>query len=121
MELAPAARTTLRCLAVAARAVARGVSWTASAAWTHRARLNAIALRVAWWAALWLALTTASTIFDVRSTLVVDDALQQLGLGLGLCWAVVVFSAARHLRWAGIALGTIHGALALLLWTASGG
>ena len=41
--------------------------------------------------------------------------------GLGLCWAVVVFSGAKHLRWAALALGTVHGGLGIVLWTVSGG
>lgn len=78
-------------------------------------------LRVAWWASLWLAIETASTLLDVRVPLDSQDTLTRFAVGLGLCWAVVVFAAAGRLRWAAIALGTIHGGLGLLLWTVSGG
>ncbi len=90
-------------------------------AWTHRSRLGAVGLRLAWWASLWLAIDTASNLVDVRVPLGVEDTLTRFAVGLGLCWAVVVFSAAARLRWAAIALGTIHGGLGVLLWTVSGG
>ena len=121
MDVAPAARTTLRLLDAGARALLRGVAWTLRGAWTHRSRLSAVLLRVAWWASLWLAIETASTLLDVRVPLDAQDTLMRFAVGLGLCWAVVVFAAARRLRWAAIALGTIHGGLGLLLWTVSGG
>jgi len=121
MDVAPAARTTLRLLDAGARGVLRGLVWTLRAVWTHRSRLSAVLLRVAWWASLWLAIETASTLVDVRVPLGVEDTLTRFAVGLGLCWAVVVFSAAARLRWAAIALGTIHGGLGVLLWTVSGG
>ncbi len=121
MDFAPAAATTLRLLDAGARAVLRGLAWTLRAAWTHRSRLGAVSLRVAWWASLWLAIETASTLVDVRVPLGVEDTLTRFAMGLGLCWAVVVFSTAARLRWAAIALGTIHGGLGVLLWTVSGG
>ncbi|MBV1859399.1 MAG: hypothetical protein KUG77_13385 [Nannocystaceae bacterium] len=120
MDVAPAARTTLRLLDGGARGLLRGLAWTLRTAWTHRSRLSAVFLRVAWWASLWLAIETASTLVDVRVPLSVEDTLTRFAVGLGLCWALVVFAAARRLRWAAIALGTIHGGLAVLLWTVSG-
>lgn len=111
----------MRLLDAGARALLRGVAWTLRSAWTHRSRLSAVLLRVAWWASLWLAIETASTLLDVRVPLDAQDTLTRFAVGLGLCWAVVVFAAARRLRWAAIALGTIHGGLGLLLWTVSGG
>ena len=121
MDLAPAARTALRILAVGARALSAAVDWTSRAAWTHRRVVAALLLRVAWWASVWLAIEAASTMFDVRATMDVDGILTGFGAGLGLCWMVVVFSASKYLRWAGIALGTVHGGLGLVLWTITGG
>ncbi len=121
MDLAPAARTALRTLAWAMRAASRGVAWTTRGAWAHRRVLNAIVLRAAWWASLWVAIETASTMVDVRAPLDTEGMLMRFAVGLGLCWAVVVFSGSRSLRWAGIALGTVHGGLGLLLWTVTGG
>ncbi|MGH1347089.1 MAG: hypothetical protein ACRBN8_36340 [Nannocystales bacterium] len=121
MDVAPAARTTLRLLDAGARAVLHAVVWTLHGAWTHRSRLSAVFVRLAWWASLWLAIDTASTLVDVRLPLGVDDTLTRFAVGVGLCWVVVVFSAAARLRWAAIALGTIHGGLGVLLWTLSGG
>ena len=60
-------------------------------------------------------------LFDVRAPLDVEGMLTRFAVGLGLCWAVVVFGAAKRLRWAGLALGTAHGGLGILLWTVSGG
>ena len=121
MDAAPAARSTLRLLDAGARALLRGLAWTLRGAWTYRSQLSAIGLRLAWWASLWLAIETASVMVDVRLPLSVDDTLTRFAVGLGLCWAVVVFAAARRLRWAAVALGTIHGGLGLLLWTVAGG
>ncbi len=121
MDVAPAARTTLRLLGAGARLLARALAWTLRGAWTYRSQLGAALLRLAWWASLWLAIETASTLLDVRLPLGVEDTLTRFAVGLGLCWAVVVFSTARQLRWAAIVLGTIHGSLGLLLWTVSGG
>lgn len=121
MDLAPTARTALRLSLAGARAASRGLAWTGHAAWTHRRPLMAVLLRLAWWASLWLAIDTASTLFDVRAPLDVEGMLTRFAVGLGLCWAVVVFGAAKRLRWAGLALGTAHGGLGILLWTVSGG
>ena len=121
MDVAPAARTCLRLLDAGGRAFLRGLAWTLRGAWRHRSHLSAVLLRVAWWASLWLAIETASTLLDVRVPLGVEETLTQFAVGLGLCWAVVVFSAAARLRWAAIALGTIHGGLGVVLWTVSGG
>lgn len=121
MDVAPAARTALRLLDAGARGILRGLGWTLRAAWTHRSHLNAVVLRLVWWASLWLAIQSASTLVDVRVPLGVEDTLTRFAAGLGLCWAVVVFAAAPRLRWAAIALGTIHGGLGVLLWTVAGG
>lgn len=121
MDSAPTARTALRHLGAGARWVARAVLQLGAAGWTHRALVVAVLVRVVWWASLWLAISAASNIFDVRSSLDVPATLERLGLGLALCWGVVVFATAKHLRWAAIVLGTAHGALGWLLWTASGG
>ncbi len=121
MELAPSAHIVLRFLLAAASALNRGVSWTARNAWVHRAALNAIFVRAAWWTSLWLAIQTTSTLVDSRATLAVDPSLMRFGVGLGLCWLVVVLASARRLRWAAIALGAAHGGLGLVLWTLSGG
>jgi hypothetical protein len=118
MDLAPAARTALRTLVVGTW---RGLAWSTRTAWTHRRVLNAIVLRAAWWAALWLAIETASSLVDVSAPLDIEGMLTRFAVGLGMCWAVVVFSGSGYLRWAGIALGTVHGVLGLLLWTVTGG
>ncbi|MCR9163128.1 MAG: hypothetical protein ACE37F_33175 [Nannocystaceae bacterium] len=121
MDLAPAARSTLRFLAAAARLALAGLQRLIRATWTHRRVVCAVMLRVAWWASLWLAIETASALVDVRAPLDIDGMLLRFGVGLGLCWAVVVFASATRLRRAGLLLGTVHGAGGLLLWTASGG
>ena len=121
MHFATTARSALRLLLAGAGAASRGLAWTGRAVWTHRRPLNAVVLRLAWWASLWLAIATASPLFDVRAPLDVEGMLTRFAVGLGLCWAVVVLSGAKPLRWAGLALGTVHGGLGLLLWTVNGG
>ncbi len=121
MDLAPRARIVLRVLFAGAAALNRGVSWTARNAWVHRAVLNAIFVRAAWWGSLWLAVQTTGNLLDTRVTLAVDPSLMRFGVGLGLCWLVVVLATAPRLRRAAIALGAVHGGLGLVLWTLAGG
>jgi|GEM_PF-2203300 len=121
MDLAPTARTALRTLLAGARAASKGMAWVARASWTHRRLLNAIALRVAWWASLWLAIETATAMVDIRAELAVDPMLTRFAVGLGLCWAVTVLAGSKHLRWTAVALGTVHGTLGLVLWLLAGG
>lgn len=121
MDLAPTARAALRTLVAGARIAALGLRRLARGTWTHRRIVSAVLLRVAWWASLWLAIETASALLDVRAPLDIEGMLTRFGVGLGLCWAVVVLSSAKPLRRAGLLLGTVHGALGLVLWTASGG
>lgn len=121
MDSAPAARTALRTLVAGAQLAATGLLRLVRGTWTHRKIVSAVLLRLAWWASLWVAIETASALVDVRAPLDVEGMLTRFGVGLGLCWAVVVFSSAKPLRRAGLVLGTVHGALGLVLWTASGG
>lgn len=96
--------------------LARGVAWVARAAIVHRAAVAAVLTRLAWFAALWLLIDAARTLFDARVAVAPEQALLQFAGGLALCWVVVVFARARRLRWTAIAMGTAHGALGLLLW-----
>ncbi|MEM6291436.1 MAG: hypothetical protein AAGA54_09235 [Myxococcota bacterium] len=121
MDLAPTAATALHLLQRAATATARGVAWLGRAAVRHRVVLLALFVRVAWFASLWIAVHGAASLFDVRVAVDVDATLTQFAAGLGLCWLVVVLAPERRLRWAAVALGTLHGGLGLLLWTVTGG
>lgn len=90
------------------------------AALRHRATLTALLTRGAWVVALLLLVDAGRTLFDVTAELQIQASLEQFATGFALCTAVVIFAAARHIRWGAIALGTLHGALGLLLYAAAG-
>ncbi len=121
MDLAPTAATAFRLLQRGASSTSRALGWLGHAALRHRTVLVALLVRVAWFASLWIAVQGAMSLFDVRVAVDVDATLTRFAAGLGQCWLVVVLAPERRLRWAAVALGTIHGGLGLLLWTVTGG
>ncbi len=82
---------------------------------THRRVLVAFGVRVAFWGALALWLTTATTVVG-GAPLDLDLALQRFVMGAAICAVAVLLAVARHVRWASWALGSLHGASATVLW-----
>jgi len=84
-------------------------------AWRRRGLLVALAVRVAFWGALALWLSTALTVVG-GAPLEVDHAMHRFAFGAVICGFAVVLAVARHVRWASWALGSLHGASATVLW-----
>jgi hypothetical protein len=84
-------------------------------AWDKRSALVAMAVRVAFWGALVLWLSTAQTVVG-GAPLEVDQAVHRFAVGAVICGFAVVLAVARHVRWASWALGWFHGASATVLW-----
>jgi hypothetical protein len=99
----------------AAIAGGRGLAMLARLAWTKRSLLVALAVRVAFWGALALWLSTALTVVG-GAPLEVDRAVHGFATGAVICGFAVVLAVARHVRWASWALGSLHGASATVLW-----
>ena len=99
----------------AAIATGRGLSLTGRLAWRRRALLVELAVRVAFWGALVLWLSTALTVVG-GAPLEVDHAVHRFAAGAVICGFAVVLAVARHVRWASWALGSLHGASATVLW-----
>ncbi len=87
--------------------------------WNARAWLCAIAVRMLFIGALALWVQAGTDIFQLDQSLDVDAALDELGLGIGLCALAVLLAAQARVRWAAIALGGAHGGLAILLMDAA--
>ena len=101
-------------LARGARALGRGSlragRSVAGGAWHHRAALAQVGLRAFWWAALAIVLVAARDLVAFDQPLDLEGLSRSFAVGLGACAVVLVASAARHLRFAAWALGTVHGA-----------
>jgi hypothetical protein len=91
------------------------VGWLARGAWRHRSPIVALVVRVAFWGALALWLTTALSVVGA-TPLPTDEAVLRFAIGAGICAIAVVSAVARHVRWASWALGSLHGASATVLW-----
>lgn len=96
-------------------AVGVGLRALARRAAAHRRLLLAIGVRVAFWSALALWVTTASTVVG-GAPLDLHLALQHFVVGAAICAVAVLLAVARHVRWASWALGSLHGASATVLW-----
>lgn len=99
----------------AATAGGRGLAASGRFAWTQRGPIVAIVVRLAFWGALALWLTTAVEVVG-GAPLDVDRALQRFVIGAFVCGVAVVLAVARRVRWASWALGSLHGASATVLW-----
>ena len=82
---------------------------------SHRRGFLAIGVRVAFWGALALWLTTALTVVG-GTPLDIELALHRFVVGAGICAVAVLLAVARHVRWASWALGSLHGGSATVLW-----
>lgn len=114
-----AGRGLLRGLLRLAEVTGRLTVATGGFLWRHRVHLLALGARVLWWGAL------ALLAYGGRALLAVDAplaaaALPLFILGVGLCLPLFFAHAAR-IRWAGLALGFGHAALAVLVWTLAPG
>lgn len=84
-------------------------------AWRRRVVLGASLTRGAWWAAL-AAWWTAAVGLLGGGVLDVEHSLVVFAVGTGVCAAVVAFGGVPRVRWLGGALGSLHGASAVVLW-----
>lgn len=84
--------------------------------WSHRRTGVSAASRVAWWAALWLLATGGVRLLGWNVDAIDRSLWLPFAIGIGLCATVVLLAPARRMRLFGTALGTAHGAMALLTW-----
>jgi hypothetical protein len=105
VDFTAVALRVLAWLASAAVVIGRGLAKLGRLGWQERRPIVAIVVRVAFWSALALWLTTA---VDVVGGAPLAGAL--------VCAVAVVLAVARHVRWASWALGSLHGASATVLW-----
>ncbi|HET6584199.1 MAG TPA: hypothetical protein VFG69_12140, partial [Nannocystaceae bacterium] len=99
----------------AATASGHALAATARLAWRKRGPIVALLVRVAFWGALALWVTTAIDVVG-GAPLDVDRALHRFVTGALACAVAVVLAVARPVRWASWALGSLHGASATVLW-----
>jgi hypothetical protein len=100
--------------------VARGAAACGRTLWRHRSVVGAITVRALWVGALLLLVEGGRRLLQIEQPLDPIALRQTFGLGLGLCSMTVLLAAHRRIRWAGIALGTAHGALVLVLGSVPG-
>jgi hypothetical protein len=115
---APVARRGLR---RGAQLAGHGLRATGRTAWRQRAAIAALAVRVAWWSALALLLAGGRPILGLGALPERTAALAPFVAGLVLCGGVRLWAAPRRLRVAALALGVLHGAALVLVWTAFAG
>jgi hypothetical protein len=116
-------RTTLHRLAAALALHGRawlgrgavGLAACGRLAGRERGPIIAVVVRLAFWGALALWLTTAIDVVG-GAPLEVDRALARFVAGALVCGVAVVLAVASHVRWASWALGSLHGASATVLW-----
>ena len=99
--------------------VARGAAACGRALWRHRGVVGAITVRALWVGALLLLVEGGRAVLQIEQPLDPIALRQTFGVGLGLCSVTVLLAAHRRIRWAGVALGTAHGALVLVLGSAT--
>jgi hypothetical protein len=120
----PALRTLARGLGwittKASRLLARGAAAVGRVLWRHRVLVTAILVRGLWVAALLVLVEGGRRLLQIEQPIDPIALRDAFALGLGLCTLTVLLAAQRRIRWAGIALGTTHGALVLVLQTAAG-
>ena len=119
----------------ALRAVGRGLLWALGKVgpwlvrggtalgrglWRHRTLVGALLVRALWVIALLLLVEGGRRLLQIEVAIDPIALRQTFAIGLGLCTLTVLLAAHRRIRWAGIALGTAHGALVLVLTTATG-
>lgn len=117
-QLARLAAPYARRLALRLGRLARGLVVGAS---SQRAAMAAIGLRAMWWAALGLLVLGGPVVLGHEPIPAMWQALAPFVVGLTLCAALRLLSDARHLRFAALGLGALHGAAVVLVWTAFGG
>lgn len=113
-----AARIAARVAAVAvwsAQRLGRGLAWIGAGTWRRRGAVVAVLARAAWWGAL-VAWWSAAVSVLGGGLLDLDRALLSCIAGAIACAVVVASSRASRLRWLGGALGSLHGASAVVLW-----
>lgn len=113
-----AARIAARVVAIAgwsAQWIGRGLAWTGRATWRRREAVVAVVARAAWWGAL-VAWWSAAVSVLGGGLLDLDRARLLCVGGAIACAVVVASSRAARLRWLGGALGSLHGASAVVLW-----
>jgi len=86
----------------------------------HRRIILGGVLRLGWWGALVLLVTAGPSVFEPASGRALEQALPLFYVGVGLCAAVLLVAASRHLRWAAAGLALVHGTLAVVVLTALG-
>ncbi len=130
--LGPIARAARRALVVAARGGGAAAQWLGREALRRRLALLAVATRVVWWVALFAWVQTAVVLLgppgtggDRGSDLAAlatahGDAFAaarvSFVIGAIACALIVLLASSRRMRWAGGALGSMHGASAVVLW-----
>ncbi|MGB1278257.1 MAG: hypothetical protein ACPG77_21100 [Nannocystaceae bacterium] len=86
----------------------------------HRRVVLGGCLRLGWWGALVLLVTAGPSVFEPTSARTLEQALPLFYVGVGLCAAVLLVAASRHLRWAAAGLALAHGTLAVVVLTVLG-
>lgn len=95
--------------------VAQVVRLGGATVWRHREIIGAVSTRALWWGALALLAVVGQALLAGDATSPwIADALVWFCVGLAACTVVTVAARPRHLRIAGAALATGHGAFALL-------
>lgn len=114
-----ASRTLLRGTLRLADATGRLTVFIGAWLWRNRIHLTALGARGLWWGALALLWYGGRALLAVDAPLAAT-ALPLFLLGVGLCLPLFFAHAAR-IRWAGLALGLGHAALAVLVWSVAPG
>ncbi len=117
LDLAARAARWLRPYAIRAlQGLGRGLAVLGQVTWRRRRTGVALASRAAWWIALWLLATGGVRLLGWQVEAVDRSLWMPFAIGVGLCAAIVLLAPARRMRLFGTALGTAHGAMALLTW-----
>ena len=95
--------------------ISRGGAALRRMLWRHRAVVLALAVRAAWVTALLVLVDAGVQMVQIEHTYDPMELRNAFALGLGLCSLTVLLASHRRIRWAGVALGTAHGALVLVL------
>lgn len=108
-------------LRAALRASERGRRGLSRGARRHRAALRALGERVTWWGALALLVVGGRPVLGAGEVPERWLALAPFVMGLTLCAALRFSARSGRIRGAALALGALHGAATVLVWTAFAG
>lgn len=103
------------------QALGRGTRALGRGALRQRAAISAVSQRFAWWAALALLVMGGRPILGLEALPTRGIALAPFVVGLLLCAAVRLWARSAGLRVGALALGALHGAALVLVWTAFAG